>query len=204
MADPSFSTTNASLLARLGNETVDQKDWAEFIDRYGPSVYRWCRGRKLQQADAEEVTQQVLAKLVLKMRSFRYDESRSFRAYVRTLSRYALSDFLDSRNRPGALGSGGDAVFDLLNSEVAREELQERLAEAFDLELFEMAKARVRARVEPKTWEAFRLTAIEGLSGLEAAGRAGMSLTAAFKAKSKVQKMIREEVDRLRIDEEEG
>ena len=35
-----------------------------------------------------------------------------------------------------------------------------------------MAQARVRQRVEPHTWEAFRLTAMEGLSGADAAAAA--------------------------------
>jgi DNA-directed RNA polymerase specialized sigma24 family protein len=51
--------------------------------------------------------------------------------------------------------------------------------------------------VEPHTWEAFRLTAIDGLSGAEVAARLGMQVGTLFKAKSKVQKMLRDEVDRL-------
>jgi RNA polymerase sigma-70 factor (ECF subfamily) len=56
---------------------------------------------------------------------------------------------------------------------------------------------RVRLRVEPQTWEAFRLTATEGLSGDAAAARLGMRLTAVFKAKSRVLRLLRDEVARL-------
>ena len=45
----------------------------------------------------------------------------------------------------------------------AREDLAQKLEEAFDLELLEAAKVRVRLRVAPHTWEAFRLMALEGL-----------------------------------------
>ena len=48
-----------------------------------------------------------------------------------------------------------------------RDDLAARLEEAFDLERLEMAQASVRQRVEPHTWEAFRLTALEGRSGAE-------------------------------------
>jgi RNA polymerase sigma-70 factor (ECF subfamily) len=56
---------------------------------------------------------------------------------------------------------------------------------------------RVQGRVEPHTWEAFRLTALEGLSGAEAAGRLRLKVATVYKAKSKVQQMLQEEVARL-------
>ena len=203
MAEQPFSRTSASLLGRLRREAVDAADWADFVGRYGPLIYGWCRRWKLQEADAEDVTQEVLAKLAVKLRTFRYDASQSFRAYIKTLSHYALCDFIESRNRPGAFGSGDSSHLALLDNEAARDELQERLSEAFDRELLEVAKLKVRARVEARTWEAFQLTAIEGLSGAEAASRTGMAIAATFKAKSKVQRMIREEIARLQSDEPE-
>jgi RNA polymerase sigma-70 factor (ECF subfamily) len=71
------------------------------------------------------------------------------------------------------------------------------MEEAFDLELLELATNRVRGRVEPHTWEAFRLTAVDGLSGAEAASRLDMPVASVFKAKSNVQKMLHEEIARL-------
>ena len=49
--------------------------------------------------------------------------------------------------------------------------------------------------MKPQTWEAFRLTAEEGLSGVEAAGRLHMSVAAVFKARSRVQQMLRQRVE---------
>jgi len=48
-----------------------------------------------------------------------------------------------------------------------------------------------------QTWSAFRLTALEGRSGAEAAAALGLSVAAVFMNKSRVQKMLREEVARL-------
>lgn len=50
---------------------------------------------------------------------------------------------------------------------------------------------------EPNTWEAFRLTALAGVSGAEAAGRLGMKVATVFVAKSEVQRMLREEIAKL-------
>jgi RNA polymerase sigma-70 factor (ECF subfamily) len=104
---------------------------------------------------------------------------------------------IESRKKSGAGGTGDSAMIEQLQALEARDDLQARLADAFDHEVLEEATARVRLRVEPRTWEAFHLTAVEGLSGADAATRVGMSVAAVFKAKSKVQKMLREEVQRL-------
>jgi RNA polymerase sigma factor (sigma-70 family) len=146
------------------------------------------------------VTQDVLTKLASKLRTFRYDSTLSFRAYTKTLTHYAWCDFIESRKRPGARGAGNDEVIDLLDVVEAREDLHERLADAFDREVLETAIERIRERVEERTWEAFRLTAMEGLSGAEVAERVSMGVATVFKAKSKVQRMLREEIRRIEQD----
>ena len=108
-----------------------------------------------------------------------------------------LLDLMDLKRRPGANGSGDTAVLEALDHVTARDDLSERLADEFDRELYERAADAVRARVEPHTWEAFRLTGLDGLSGAEAAGRLGMEVATVFKAKSKVQKMLKDEIQKL-------
>ena len=56
---------------------------------------------------------------------------------------------------------------------------------------------RVRLRVAPQTWQAFALTALEGLSGAEAACAIPMQVAQVFIAKRRVQKMLQEEVAKL-------
>src|SRR5262245_5173527 len=96
--------TSITLLRRLRQEPADQEAWAEFVRRYGPQVYRWCRRWGLQEADAEDVTQAVLVRLSARMRTFTHDPARSFRAYLRTLARYAWCDYLEASKQPGAGG----------------------------------------------------------------------------------------------------
>jgi RNA polymerase sigma-70 factor (ECF subfamily) len=195
--DRHFTTsTSASLLAQLRQEVASEAAWGELVRRYGPLIRSWCWQWRLQEADAEDVTQDVLAKLADRMRTFTYDPSRSFRSYLKTLARYAWCDFLQAHKRPGA-GSGDSEVMRALESAEAGEDLVQRLNEQFDQELLAEAQARVQKRVAPHTWEAFLLTAVEGLSGAEAAGRLGIKVATVFQARSKVQKMLQEEVARL-------
>jgi RNA polymerase sigma-70 factor (ECF subfamily) len=190
------SRTSVTLLGRLREEPEDAAAWEAFVRRYGPRIYEWCRGWRLQEADAEDVTQSVLMRLAQKLRTFSYDPSRSFRGWLRTLTQHALSDFLEARKRQApAEGAGGS--FEVLESVEAREDMLRRIEVEFDREILDAATVQVRLRVEPHTWEAFRLTAIEGLSGQAAAQQLGIRVTSVFKAKLRVQAMLREEVARL-------
>ena len=196
MGSAEDSGTRVSLLGRLRRDPTNQAAWAEFVDHYGGKIYGWCRKWDLQEADAQDVTQNVLLKLAGKLRDFHYDPSRSFRAWLKTVTHHAWRDFLESRQRPGQ-GSGDSQVGRLLQSVEARADLLRHLEEEFDRELLEEAMLRVRLRVAPQTWQAFRLTALEGLSGAEAAARIPMQVAQVFVAKRRVQKMLQEEVARL-------
>lgn len=195
----SDSHTSPTLLGRLRQEPADQEAWAQFVERYGRRIYAWCRQGKLQEADAEDVTQMVLLRLAERMRTFAYDPSRSFRGWLRTLTRHAWSDFVEARQR-GGRASGDSDTTACLNTLPAREDLLARLEEQFDREILDEAMARVQLRIDPSSWEAYRLLAIEGLSGAEAAQRLERSVAAVFKARSRVQAMLRDEVARLEGD----
>jgi RNA polymerase sigma-70 factor (ECF subfamily) len=185
-----------TLLGRLRAAPDDPAAWAEFVASYGRKVHLWCRAWGLQEADAQDVTQNVLLKLAGRMRDFAYDPGKSFRAWLKTLAHHAWQDFLTAQRKPGR-GTGDDAVLERLAAVAAGDDLVRRLDEAFDQELLQEAAARVRLRVEPRTWEAFRLLAVEGLAGAEVAAELGMKVATVFVARSKVQRMLREEVARL-------
>jgi RNA polymerase sigma factor (sigma-70 family) len=192
----SAAQTSSTLLRRLRQDASSDFAWSEFVRRYGAQILQWCRKWNLQEADAQDVTQNVLVKLAAKMRSFTYDPARSFRAYLKTLTNYALCDFLETRKQPGA-GAGGSAAMDVLQTLQARDDLVQHLKTAFDQELLEEAMARVQERVEPHTWEAFQLTAFQGLSGAAVAQQLSMKIATVFKARSKVQQMLQEEIGKL-------
>ncbi len=189
--------TRLSLLTRLARPgPIDQEAWAEFVDCYAPLVYKWCRRWNLQDTDAKDVTQQVLLKVATQMVRFTYDPTGSFRAWLKTLTHHAWLDFLGAQGKAGQ-ATGDSAVREMLGSLEAREDLLRRLEDEFDLELLELATARVRGRVEPATWEAFRLTALEGVAAAEVAKRLGKKVATVYVSRSNVQKMLQEEVDAL-------
>ena len=160
---------------------------------YGRKVYAWCLAWGLQDADARDVTQNVFVNLAVRMRDFRYDPNRSFRGWLKTLTRHAWHDFRRFRGRH-CRGTGDSGVMDRLANVAARDDFARRLEEAFDHELLRDAIARVRLRIEPHTWEAFRLLAQENWSGADAARHLRMKVSTVFSARSKVTRMLREEI----------
>jgi RNA polymerase sigma-70 factor (ECF subfamily) len=195
MPDESALDTSATMLARVQNP-ADREAWNEFVARYGPRIKQWCLRWNVQEADADDVTQEVLLRLAQKMRDFRYDPTRSFRAWLKTVTHHAWRNFVESQRR--GTGSGDSAIQSLLNAAEAPDSLVDHLDEEFERALTEEAMACVRSRVAPHTWEAFRLLVFEQLPGVEVASRVNMQVAMVYVARSKVQKLLKQEIDRLR------
>lgn len=193
MSQDSSLKTSPSLLGRLRDSPDDQSAWTEFVRRYQPRLLAWCRRWGLQDSDAQEVAQNVMLRLASKLRVLSYDPSLSFRGWLHTIARHAWSDFVTDRRKQAVEGDPSD----VLESAQAREDLEQRLAEVFDLELLEEATSRVKARVEEKTWEAFRRMAMLEEPAAIVSAALSMPIASVFKARSNIQKMLQEEIASL-------
>jgi RNA polymerase sigma factor (sigma-70 family) len=182
----SRSRTRATLLRRL-MDPADNEAWREFVEHYGSRIFRWCRSRGLQEADAEDLTQDLLVKLVVQMKTFEYDPTKSYHAWLKTITNNALIDSFKKSGR----------AQEVMDNVAARKGLLQELQPQFDRELLDEAMARVELRVERTTWEAFRLTGIEGLSAGEAAKQLRVPESRIRVYKGRVAKLIREEVLKL-------
>ena len=79
----------------------------------------------------------------------------------------------------------------------ARRRGRQRAAQRREVGTCDDQHERIRRRVEPQTWQAFELLALQRLSGDDGAARLGMPVGSLFAARSKVQRMLREEIARL-------
>jgi RNA polymerase sigma-70 factor (ECF subfamily) len=196
MGADSADTTRVTLLHRLNQNPADQISWAEFVHLYGPAIRSWLMHWGLQEADAQDVTQNVLLRLTAKLPQFKYDPTKSFRGWLKTLTHHAWHDFVTEagyRTR----GSGDTSVLDQLQSIEAREDLAARVEATFDKELLEMALLRAKARVADTTWDAFRMAALEGKAPQEVADQLGVRVSQVYLAKHRVQKLVQEEIRAL-------
>jgi RNA polymerase sigma-70 factor (ECF subfamily) len=198
MGDKRDGDTSVTLLEQLQTDPSDPRAWTLLFQRYHPMIRSWCLRWGVQAADADDISQEVLLKLLNAFRQYRYDPARSFRAWLKTVTQHAWTDFARARLRLSeelacqleAFADSRDAVADL----------EQELEDAFDRELLELAMKRVEGRVKPSTWMAFRLTAIENRAGVEAGLQLQMPVAHVFVARHRVQKLIEAEVRSLKGD----
>lgn len=194
---PETSVTHVSLLGKLRDDDHDPVAWRVFVDRYGQRIYEWSVARGLQAADAEDVTQEVLLKLARHLGTFQYDPKLTFRGWLRRITENAVSDFLRTQKIKG--GRNAQSCDALQNVE-AQADLAKRMEDAYDLELLDVAKTHVRARVESHRWRAWELVAVHGQSGEDVAKRLSMKVPTVHSSRYQVQKMITGELKRLEAE----
>lgn len=200
MSNDSEFETSPTLLGHLHSHANDQSAWHRFETRYAPLIASWCRRWGAQSSDAEDIGQEVLLALCKQMSTFQYDKTQSFRGFLRTIARRAWCDLLDKRRRQ-AIATGDSAVLSLLENQGDGEAFAEQLEMEWRQELLERAMQRVQKRVKPHTWNAFEALTRDGLSGAEVAERLEMKIGAVWVAKSKIKKMLQEELATLEREE---
>ncbi len=169
------------------------------MELYTPPVLRYCRLRGLQDADAADVTQEVMAQVARSMRSFRYaPEGGRFRDWLGTITRRKVNRHLTKRNL-GTEGGGGNDTPEGVNNPRVIEADPDWSAE-FNAQILGAALERVRPLFGPATWNAFAGVWLENRTAAQTAAALGVSLEAVYVAKSKVLKRLEEEVLTLAED----
>src|SRR5215218_9867377 len=104
---PDVPSTRLSLLVRL-RDSHDQVAWADFVRLYAPAVYRFGRRKGLQDADAADLTQDVLRSVAGAIGRLDLDPQRGpFRSWLFTLAHRRLYDLLARHRRePGGAAEG--------------------------------------------------------------------------------------------------
>jgi RNA polymerase sigma factor (sigma-70 family) len=184
--------TRLSLIVRL-KDRGDQEAWSEFLEIYRPLVYRLAIAKGLQDADAEDVTQQVFASLAQAVERWQPDADRArFRTWLTTVARNATLNALTRRVPDRASGETAERA--LLAEYVGpAADSQLMLAES-RREIFQWAARRVRGEFEPATWDVFWLTAVEGRQVNEVAEITGKQPGAIYAARSRVMKRLKQVV----------
>src|SRR3954467_1231063 len=151
--------TRASLVLRL-RDPRDEAAWREFVDRYGPLIYGFLRKQGVQDADAADLGQEVLAAVAAAVGRLDYDPRRgSFRNWLFTVVRNKLSNWRAAgANRPR--GSGESETHRLLEQCPAQQGEAAAWQADWEERLFAWACEQVRREVADHTWQAFARTAL--------------------------------------------
>ena len=152
--------TRVSLILRL-QSSEDAEAWQQFVEIYGPLVTRIARSKGLQPADAQDVSQEVLVRVAKSISNWRPDPSLgSFRGWISRIAKNIIIDFLRSRNRRPWTGDNSDIQKQIEQFPAPSEESDLFDAE-YEKQIFAWVANQVKDSFEPKTWQAFWMTAVE-------------------------------------------
>jgi DNA-directed RNA polymerase specialized sigma24 family protein len=185
MADGREADTSASLLLRI-RDPHDNAAWATFVGVYSPLVSRYCVRKGFQSADADDVAQEVFARVARSIASFDYaPEKGRFRGWLGTITAHAMASHRTPHSAP-LLADPPQP-----DPEWNRDFAEHVLAVAMD---------RVRGEFEPATWAAFEGTWVRQEAAADVAARLGVAIHAVYVNKSRVLKRLEAEVLALAED----
>ena len=176
-------------------DVTDAEAWSIFVRIYSPLVYRFGIRKGLQDADAADLVQNVLREVAKVIGNFDYDpEAGKFRSWLFTVARYSLNR-IRTAQRLQVAGTGDSQTRQILNNEPDKSDPPDAFWEKeYKQRLFEWAAEEIRPTVQPRTWKAFRMTAVEGRSPDEVADTLQMKIGSVYVAKNRILTSLRNKI----------
>jgi len=184
--------TTSTILGGL-RDFEDRGAWERFVARFRAPIVSIALGQGLKQADAEDVAQETLLAFADGFRAGRYDVSKG--KLSRWLFGIAYRQILRARDAharraaDAALGDEGTGGL----PEIADEAEATR---SWDLEweraILAQCLERARSEVQPLTFRAFELAALENRDANVVAEELAIDVKAVYNAKHRLLKRIRE------------
>ncbi len=188
--------TRQSLLLRLGQRSGQA--WDEFLAIYEQAIYRYCRGRGLQDADARDVTQEVLSAVDKRVNSWDSNpDVGSFRGWLFRVARNVAVDVVRSRARKAAPTGDSQMVQLLADLPETAADGEAAFWSEYRRALMHWAAEQVKPEVRETTWKSFWMTAIEGQKPEDVALTLGISVGNVYTGKCRVVARIRKLVKQL-------
>lgn len=188
------AVTRASLILRL-KDAENVAAWDEFAAIYAPVIFRVATSRGFQEADAENLVQEVFLAVANSVASWLEREDRGrFRPRLLRIARNESIDMLTERaTRP--LGRDGSTADRVLANLPAYDEFSSALDLEYERAVFHWAAEEVRAVVSEQTWDAFWLTSIDGLPVTEVAERLKIRPGNVYVSRSRMMSRIKQLVE---------
>jgi RNA polymerase sigma-70 factor (ECF subfamily) len=190
------STISPSLLGKV--RCHDREGWQRMVQLFGPLVYGWARRAGLQAEDAADVVQEVFHSVAKGLASFRRDEEGdSFRGWLWTIAQNKIRDL--SRRRRASCQAEGGSDAQLRLEQLAAPTSGGDSNEGIDGDdgLIARALALVKPEFEPRTWQAFWRTTVDGQTTAEIAEDLGMTKGSVRQAKYRVLLRLRRELEQM-------
>lgn len=188
---PSDSSTNSNLIESIVHGQA--LAWPEFLAKYRRLLTRWCLRLGATPTEAEDVVQETMLKMHTRLGTYRKVEGSAFRCWLKTVAYRCWLDILETRIVRERSTDSHDTKMQLATQE-ARDDLQQLFERLADEEILEMACRNLQGRVEPLSWQCFRMNYFEQIPGQQVAETLDMSLNAVYLTTSRLRKMLRCEI----------
>ena len=191
----SWPDTRDSLLLRLGT-AEDRAAWDDFVSLYQPLIYRYARGRGVQDADSRDVTQRVLCAVARAAETWKPGHQHGrFRGWLATVTRNAVIDLVKRRK---TVGSGRTSMMESLDRIPAPDDREsDDWNQEYRRQLLRHAARVIHGDFSPEVWQAFWETAIDQRPVAEVAKELGKSVGMVYTARSRVMRRIRDMAQRI-------
>lgn len=191
---PELPQTRQSLLIRLKDRSDDA--WVEFLNIYEKSIVDFAKRKGLQDADALDVTQEVLAAVEAKIQTWKTDPSKGkFRGWLFRVARNIAVDKVIERSKKPHMG--GTQILNALENAVQQEQDSSAFWDDYRRQLLHWAAEKVRPRVSAVTWQAFWMTAMDGKNADAVAEELGLTRGNVYAAKFRITARIQKLVDQF-------
>ena len=184
--------TRESLLLRA--RAGEAGAWQDLCTLYRPLIVGWLRRQSVPAADVDDLVQEILLAVVQGLPGFEHSGRRgAFRSWLRSIAHNYSCDYWRSpARRIQAAGEGRRAEESLALLEDPESPLNRFWDEEHDRYVLRCLLQLVEIEFEPATVRAFRLVALEGATGAEAARELRTSVASVYKARSRVLQRLRE------------
>jgi RNA polymerase sigma-70 factor (ECF subfamily) len=183
-------TTSPTLLARL-RQPNQPEAWARFVNLYTPLLLTWAKRQGFQEADARDLAQDVLVKLVRELPAYERPEGQSFRGW---LFRVTVNQCRDFRRRKATRPLPGP---DGLSAASDHDHVSEMEEAEYRRLLVRRGQEVIRPDFNETTWAAFTKMMVEGRSAPDVAAELHISVNAVYLARHRVLDRLRQELDGL-------
>jgi len=195
-----LDATRRSLLSRLINLN-DNDSWQEFYNTYSRLIFSVALRAGLRNCEAEEVLQETVIAVSKKMPVFKYDPSRSFKAWLLHTTQWRISD--QFKKRQPQLSPMADRT-----RTKSRTSTVERIPDPagfletiwdqeYEDNIIEAAMERVKRQVKAKQFQIYDLYVLKKWSVEKVASTMGVKPGAVYLAKFRIKYLVKKELKAL-------
>jgi len=171
------SATRHSMFVKLTSSEHEspleypEQAWEDFIEKYTPLIFGVCKTFAIQNADAEDITQSTILKVLseLKQGKFAYDSQHRFRGWLATVTGNAIRDGFRKMKR---MRHGQQDFLEAIPEESLVDALEHEVHQRY---LLGQSLDRLKEVSNPEHWRVFQVRVLEERTTKEAAKILGKS-----------------------------